>query len=219
MEESKILWESKYKQDIVPSLIYYLINIFLLSVLIGSIFIIVKIGLLVWPIWILLFLAFIIYVFSIIQRLKLVSKIIVLRIKSDYIEIRDKKTNYLTKKHKLENIERIEVVYLVMRGEGGTIPDYLKISIQDKSPEKFVYFIDYAAMSLDSRLEGFINTLNTLGFYKFPEEKNFWYRKLRPGEQKPSTLEDFSRTLDSLLKQNFKLRILNSIWKFFKNYI
>ena len=80
MEESKILWESKYNKNIVPSLIYYLTSIFLLFVLIGSIFIVVKIGLSVWPMWVLLFFALIIYIFSIVQPLKFASKIVILRI-------------------------------------------------------------------------------------------------------------------------------------------
>lgn len=205
MEELKVLWESKYpsgyKQNIF-ALFSYLIYVFLFIILVAVFLAIIKFGIDTWPILIILLLSIIILILSLFNKIKLDLKVVSIKIYKDFIEIWDKK-GFFKKRHELRNIDLMEIVYLIIRGEGGTIPDYIRISIKEKTGKIFSYIIDYGAVDLNYNLASLVETINKTGFYRFPEEKNFWYRRLRQNEQLPPTIENFSRAIDFISKKKF----------------
>lgn len=220
MEELKVLWESKYpkhKQNI-PIFFSYLIYVSLFIILVAVFFgIIIKFSIDSWPILIILLFGIIILIFSLLNKVKLDSKVISIKIYKDFIEIWDKK-GFFKKRHELRNIDAMEIIYLIIGGEGGTIPDYIRISLKEKTEKIFSYVIDYSAVDLNYNLASLIEAINKIGFYEFPEENNFWYRRLRQNEQLPPTIENFSRAIDFISKKSFGGKILKFFWSFLKKH-
>ncbi|MBU1102859.1 hypothetical protein KJ853_04400 [Patescibacteria group bacterium] len=223
--DSEILWETKYiKKRLRAALVIFSCVIFLfLIILLATIFLpqlyffttTFQFNFInMWPLEVILLIGAIIVALGLISWHRYSLKTVIIKIKLDCIEVWDKNNISLKQKCELGYIDKIEIVFIVLHQ--GTVPDFIRFTIQDKSGNHYTYFINCTLLENSISITSLIKTINRLNFYNFPEEKTYWYRRLKPGEQKPNTVENFLSTIDqaalsekSFLKRNF-LKILKT---------